>query len=144
MEETSENQNSGLMIGQPPLPLVPKETTPIGDSAGIYEDERGGAVFIWGNVVYTWGPGDEPLRRLAAVQLVETGAARPIDVSRAFEVKPNSLWRWRKDFAEFGLAGLIDAKRGPKSQRLVTMDRHKGLTRCGDTGAALDGLLQKR
>ena len=120
MEETSENQNSGLMIGQPPLPLVPKETTPIGDSAGIYEDERGGAVFIWGNVVYTWGPGDEALRRLAAVQLVETGAARPIDVSRAFEVKPNSLWRWRKDFAEFGLAGLIDAKRGPKSQRLVS------------------------
>ena len=46
MEETSENQNSGLMIGQPPLPLVPKETTQIGDSAGIYEDERGGAVFI--------------------------------------------------------------------------------------------------
>ena len=85
MEVTSENQNSGLMIGQPPLPLVPKETTPIGDSAGIYEDERGGAVFIWGNVVYTWGPGDEPLRRLAAVQLVETGAARPIDVSRAFD-----------------------------------------------------------
>ena len=35
-------------IGQPPLPLVPKETTPIGDSAGIYEDERGGAVFTSG------------------------------------------------------------------------------------------------
>ncbi|KJF17441.1 hypothetical protein [Acidithrix ferrooxidans] len=67
METTSENQNSGLMIGQPPLLLVPKETLPIGDSAGVYEDERGGAVFIWGNVVYTWGPGDEPLRRLAAV-----------------------------------------------------------------------------
>ena len=30
------------------------------------------------------------------------------------------MWRWRKDFAEFGLAGLIDTKRGPKSQRLVT------------------------
>ncbi len=55
MEETSENQNSGLMIGQPPLPLVPKETTPIGDSAGIYEDEPGGAVFIRG-ISYT--PGD--------------------------------------------------------------------------------------
>jgi transposase-like protein len=120
MESTLENENSGLMTGQPPLPLVPAETIPIGDAAGIYEDERGGAVFIWGNVVNTWGPGDEPLRRLAAVQLVETGTARPIEVSRAFDIKPNALWRWRRDFTESGLAGLIDAKKGPKSQRLVT------------------------
>ena len=38
MEVTSENQNSELMIGQPPWPLVPK-------------GESGGVVFIWGNVV---------------------------------------------------------------------------------------------
>ena len=120
MELASKNKKPGLMIGQLPLPLVPIETIPIGDAAGIYEDEHGGAVFIWGNVVNTWGPGDDTLRRLGAVQLVETGTARPIEVSRAFDIKPNALWRWRRDFAQFGLAGLIDAKKGPKSQRLVT------------------------
>ena len=120
MELASKNKKPGLMTGQLPLPLVPIETIPIGDAAGIYEDEHGGAVFIWGNVVNTWGPGDDTLRRLGAVQLVETGTARPIEVSRAFDIKPNALWRWRRDFAQFGLAGLIDAKKGPKSQRLVT------------------------
>ena len=42
------------MIGQPPFPLVPKETLPIGDSAGIYEDERGGYGFGRGNFRATY------------------------------------------------------------------------------------------
>ena len=90
MELASKNKKPGLMTGQLPLPLVPIETISVGDAAGIYEDEHGGAVFIWGNVVNTWGPGDDALRRLGAVQLVETGTARPIEVSRAFDIKPNA------------------------------------------------------
>ena len=44
MELASKNKKPGLMTGQLPLPLVPIETIPIGDAAGIYEDEHGGAV----------------------------------------------------------------------------------------------------
>ncbi len=40
----SKNKKPGLMTGQLPLPLVPIETIPIGDAAGIYEDEHGGAI----------------------------------------------------------------------------------------------------
>ena len=34
------------MTGQLPLPLVPMETIPIGDAAGIYEDEPGPISFV--------------------------------------------------------------------------------------------------
>ena len=44
MDVALQNEKLGLMTSELPLPLVPIETIPIGDAAGNYEDERGGAV----------------------------------------------------------------------------------------------------
>ncbi|MHB1783671.1 MAG: helix-turn-helix domain-containing protein, partial [Acidimicrobiales bacterium] len=67
-----------------------------------------------------WSAGDDGAGRFAAVQLVATKTARPSEVARAFGVSTTSLRRWQRDFAESGLAGLIEQKKGPKSQRKVS------------------------
>ena len=46
MDVASKNKKPGLMTSELPLPLVPIETIPIGDAAGNYEDEHGGAVLF--------------------------------------------------------------------------------------------------
>jgi len=55
------------MIGQHPLLMLPADARPIGDAAGVCEDEHGGVVFIWGNAVFAWDAGDDGARRFAAV-----------------------------------------------------------------------------
>ena len=52
--------------------------------------------------------------KLAAVQRLETGAS-VAEVARAFEVDPNVLHRWRREFRQFsplisGTALLISAR----------------------------------
>ena len=60
---------------------------------------RGRAVFLWGMATWRWGPGDRVARRLAAVQLVESRAARQRQVARAFGVNEDSLILWRGEYA---------------------------------------------
>ena len=59
------------MTLQAPLPVLPARAVQVGDVAGLVTDETGGQVYVRGEVVFAWGPGDEACRRLAAVQLVE-------------------------------------------------------------------------
>ena len=58
-----------------PLPLVPSGSVLITDGVALLEDEQGGVVFIWGRASFSWSRSDSASRRLAAVQLVATGAA---------------------------------------------------------------------
>ena len=128
------------MIGQPPLPMLPGDARPIGNSAGVCEDANGGVVFIWGNAAFAWDAGDDAARRLAAVQLVATKTARPSEVAAAFGISTTSFWRWQRDFVEAGLAGLVGQKKGPKAQRKVTEEmaaRIKGLRARGMTLQAI-------
>ena len=61
-----------------------------------------------------WGAGQDGLRRLAASQLVDTGAAQVNEVAAAFGVNTESLRRWRKSLEGSGLMGLAPVKKGPK------------------------------
>ena len=109
-----------MVTGQAPLGLLPGGARAMGDGAGIVEGEAGGVVFVWGNAVYAWDVGDEAARRFAAVQLVRTKTARPGEVAAGFGIGSTSLWRWQCAFAEHGVAGLIEHKRGPKGPHKVT------------------------
>lgn len=105
---------------QAPLPLLPAGARAIGEAAGILENDEGGVVFIWGNAAYAWDAGDEGARRFAAVQLVRTTTAKPGAVAGAFSVGVGTLWRWSKSFAEHGIGGLIEHRRGPKRPHKVS------------------------
>jgi hypothetical protein len=45
------------MTAQPPLPMLPVEAKPIGDAAGLVENEDGGVVFVHGQATFAWGDG---------------------------------------------------------------------------------------
>ncbi len=81
---------------------------------GLTETAEGGTVWLHGMVAATWTAGDEIGRRLAAVTLVETGAATQTAVASAFGVDVSTVWRWRKDRAAAGTRGLAEAKPGPR------------------------------
>ena len=108
------------MTAQPPLPVAPMVGVEIGPAVVLVEDADGGRVFLHGNLVFAWDDGDEAGRRLAAVQLVECGAASTVGVAAGFGVGPVTVWRWRKARAEVGVAGLVPAKTGPKGPSKVT------------------------
>ena len=105
---------------QPPLPLTPAGSVMVAPGVGLAEEAEGGTVWLHGMVVATWAAGDEVGRRLAAVTLVETGAATQTAVAAAFGVDVSTVWRWRKDRAEAGTVGLAGAKPGPKGAWKVT------------------------
>ena len=98
-----------------PLPLVPPGSIAVAEGVAFLEDDAGtGTVFVWGQACFTWDATDPGARRLAAVQLVTTGAASQRQVARAFSVNETTLWRWRSDYSEGGLSGLLPEPLGPK------------------------------
>ena len=109
-----------VMTADPPLAWVPGEAVPVGLAGGLVEDADGGRVFLHGMLVFAWDVDDEAGRRLAAVQLVRTKAARAMDVAAAFGVDPYTVSRWSKAFRVDGVAGVVTGKTGPKGPSKVT------------------------
>ncbi|MCU6480086.1 putative transposase [Arthrobacter sp. A2-55] len=109
------------MTTQTALPVLPDlGAVLLGERAALLEDATGGKVFINGQLAYVWGPGQDGLRRLAASQLVDTGAAQVNEVAAGFGVKTESLRRWRRSLEYAGLMGLAPVKKGPKRPSLLT------------------------
>ncbi len=110
-----------VMTAQPPLPLTTDPAaTPIGQAAAIIEDEDGGRVFLHGQLVYAWAPGEDALRRWSAVQLARLKAASVAQIAAAFGVDPGTLWRWRQTLTGDGVTALTSDKRGPKGPHRLT------------------------
>ena len=109
-----------VMTVQPPLPVVPAGAVPVGEVAHVVTDADGGRVFVRGELSFVWDAGDDAGRRLAAVQLVRVEAATAVDVADAFDTTTVTLWRWRKDLSEAGVAGLAGEKKGPKGPSKLT------------------------
>ncbi|MDN5764595.1 MAG: hypothetical protein L0H78_02085 [Humibacillus sp.] len=109
------------MTAQAPLPVVPHpDAVLIGAAAALVEDTDGGRVFVRGELVMAWQPGDHACRRLAAVQLVTIKAARAFEVAAGFGVDPDTLRRWGQAMDVAGAGGLVPAKTGPKGPSALT------------------------
>jgi hypothetical protein len=126
----------GTMTAQLPLPLRPDGAIPIGEAACLVSDEQGEAVFVWGTLWWSWQAGDQAGRRLAVVQLAMAKVARRVQIAAAFDITPETVWRWCRDYERDGIAGLAPAKPGPKGawkltehivERIVALDA-QGLT----------------
>lgn len=104
-----------------PLPLAPGGSLRVAAGVAFLEDDEGsGSVFLWGMAAWSWGAGDRVARRLAAVQLVESKAARQRQVAAVFGVSEDTLIIWRGDYAANGAAGLAGRRPGPKGPSKLT------------------------
>jgi len=105
----------------PPLPLAPGGSVRVADGVAFMEDDEGfGSVFLWGMAAWSWGADDRVARRLAAVQLIESKAARQRQVAAAFGVCEDTLIIWRAEYKAKGTAGLAGRRMGPKGPSKLT------------------------
>ncbi|WP_248762124.1 putative transposase [Pseudarthrobacter sp. SSS035] len=127
------------MPTQMPLPLIEDlGAVLIGSSAALLENEtHGGKVFLNGQLCWVWDAGQDDLRRLAAVQLVRTGAARVNEVAAGFGVTPESLRRWRVSLTGEGVSALAPVKKGPKGPTVLTGEKAAEIRRLRAGGASL-------
>jgi hypothetical protein len=95
-----------------PVPAAPVGSSPVAKGVHVHESDDGGVAFVWGMATWCRQPSDVAARRLAAVQLVETGAARPAEVWVAFGTDDVTPWRWRRDYCAGGVAALAPERPG--------------------------------
>ena len=112
---------ASTLDAMPPLPLAPGGSLRVADGVAFLEDDEGsGSVFLWGMAAWSWGAKDRVARRLAAVQLVESKAARQRQVAEAFGVCEDTLIIWRAEYKANGTAGLAGRRPGPKGPSKLT------------------------
>jgi transposase len=125
-----------VMTAQAPLPLTPASGRPVGAAAAIIEDDKGGRVFVHGNLAYAWDAGDTAGRRFAAVSMVRIKAATQLQVAEAFAVRPATVRRWGIAHAGAGVAGLLPEHKGPKRKSKLSDDTVAAIRRLRDGGAS--------
>ena len=103
-----------------PLPLEPTGSVALNHGVHLVENHAGGVVFLWGMAAWCWEPGDVAARRLAAVSLVETGAATPSEVAAGFGVSYETFRKWHNAWSCSGAEALAAKKMGPKRASKLT------------------------
>ncbi|MGH3116193.1 MAG: putative transposase [Gaiellales bacterium] len=112
---------ASMLDAMAPLPLAPGGAVRVAPGVAFLEDDEGsGSVFLWGMAAWSWGAEDRVARRLAAVQLVESKAARQRQVAAAFSVNEDTLIIWRAEYKANGTAGLTRSRPGPKGPSKLT------------------------
>ncbi len=129
----------GSMTIQSALPVLEEVgATLMGDVVAFFDSKAsGGSVFINGFKSFQWPAGREDLRRMAAAQLVEIGAAPVGDVAAGFGVTTESLRRWRLLLTAEGLSALVPEKKGPKRPSKLTEAKAEQIRAHRATGASL-------
>ena len=116
----------------------------VADGVTFIEDEDGsGAVFLWGSAAWCWAAGDRAARRLAAVQLVETKAARQRQVAAAFGVNEDSVILWRGEYAANGATALAGRRPGPKGPSKLTEAKRLEIGALRAQGLTLTAVSQR-
>lgn len=129
---------AGTLDAMPPLPLAPGGSLRVADGVAFLEDDEGsGSVFLWGMAAWCWRGEDRVARRLAAVQLVESEAARQRQVAAAFGVNEDTLIIWRAEYKAKGTAGLAGSRPGPKGPSKLTDAKRVEIRALRSEGLAL-------
>ncbi len=127
-----------------PLPMGPGGATPVAPGVDVLFDADGaGSVFLWGMAAWYWAGGDDSARRLAAVQLVDSGHAPQRAVAGAFGVNETTLWRWRKDYTEAGTGALVNEPKGPQRRWKLTDEMVGSIVSERSEGATLEEIATR-
>lgn len=127
-----------------PLPLAPSGSFHVAGGVDFLEDADGsGSVFLWGMAAWCWQAGDVAARRLAAVQLVNSKAAKQRQVADAFGVHENSLVRWRGAYEDGGVESLVTDRPGPRGPSKVTDAKRAEIRALRASGLSLAEVAQR-
>jgi transposase len=114
----------------------------VSDAVALVENDEGGAVFVWGMAVSCWDAGDIVGRRLAAVQLVTTGAATQVEVAGGFGAGEATVQRWVAAWRRDGIGGLVPERKGPRGPSKLTEERVAGIQALRAGGVSMDTIAE--
>jgi transposase len=125
-----------------PLPVADAVVVAVGVEL-VYDDDGAGAVFVWGNAAWCWRAGDAAGRRLAAVQMVSTGAASQRQVAAALGVDETTVWRWRSAYDAGGVAALAERSKGPRRPSKLTAGKVAEIVAARGEGLSLQAVADR-
>jgi len=132
------------MAAMQPLPLAPSGSVHVAGGVDFLEDAEGnGSVFLWGMAAWCWRSGDTTARRLAAVQLVNSKAARQRQVADAFGVHENSIVRWRSAYSTGGARALMTDRPGPRGPSKLTEQKRAEIAALRASGLSLAAVASR-
>lgn len=136
--------SASKMGAMQPLPLAPSGSLHVACGVDFLEDAEGnGSVFLWGMAAWCWRAGDSTARRLAAVQLVDSKAARQRQVAEAFGVHENSLVRWRSAYRAGGASALVTDRPGPRGPSKLTETKRAEIAALRASGLSLAAVAER-
>lgn len=109
-----------LMNIAPRLPLLPPDARVVSRDLAVLLSEDRLVVFNGSGEIYTCSRDDREGMRLAAAMFSSLKLARPTALARALEMRPETVFRHRRRFAEGGVAAVRSKKSGPKGRSKLT------------------------
>src|SRR6266853_4879176 len=125
------------------LPLHPAGSRTINAGVDLVENDQGGVVFLWGMAAWCWDAADVVGRRLAAVSLLEVGAATQLEVAAGFGVSDVTLRIWRDGWRAGGIDGLVPQKLGPRRASKLTEQTVAEIVALRGSGVSLAGIAAR-
>ena len=100
-------------------------------------------MWVHGMATFTWDAGDEAGRRLAAVQVTQLKAATQKQVAAALGTDLATVWRWVSAYRENGLAGLLQARKGPMGPTKLTPELTAKISDLDAQGPGLEAIASR-
>jgi DNA-binding MarR family transcriptional regulator len=116
------------------LPLIPQGATPINQRVSVFRDEDSWTYFIGAYPVYSHRSGDQKTFRFVSSQLIQSGAARQMEIQRAFGVSKSSVIRSLKRLQRAGAGGFFSQRRGSRGGTVLTAEVLEKAQRLLDQG----------
>lgn len=119
------------------LCLLPPDAQEIGDSLAIHHDGERIVFFNAAGPIFSCRQDDRTGLRLAAVTVVQQGWAKPTAVAKALSLHRTTLFRDARKYAEHGVEGLVEKRRGPKGAHTFTPDVTRRAQKLLDRGESI-------
>ena len=119
------------------LPLLPPKAHEVSDSLAILRDDEHVVFFNAAGPIFSCRCDDRTALRLAAVTVVEQNLAGPSAVARALGMHRTTLFRHARKFADGGVAGLLEGRRGAKGPHALTPKVQRQVQKMLDRGGSI-------
>lgn len=125
------------------LPVPPEAAEEINAVVARVRKRGQVAYFASGVPVFVHADDDRVGQRIAAVQMIALGLARPDELSAALAVNRSTLYRQGRKLATAGVLGVVDGKRGPRGPHRFTPDKRQRVTQLLGEGMSIRQAAQQ-
>src|SRR5439155_3950537 len=125
------------------LPTQPAGAQEINAVVAVVRERGDVAYFASGVPVFIHREDDRVGQRIAAAQLVKLGLARQEELSAALDIDRSTLYRQHRKLMAHGIAGVVDAKRGPRGPHRFTTEKRERAARLLAEGMSIRQVAER-